>query len=395
MTRDFTAEARRLRPRALDNSRSARRRRRSLRIAFPDDPPSPDRRRQRRLADRGERARRPSAPRPARREEGRARRRRRARRRHLRHARGRRPLRRSASPSGASSTRVGEEVARAGALHPGRDALHHAAATRHGEELDRLPRPLRRADPHSCRRRVLARQRSAGSARPRTLYGVPPEIVVGIVGVESIYGRQMGDFRVIDALATLAFDFPSGRSDRSAFFKDELEAWFVLCKKRRHRSACLARQLRRRARHGAVHAVELQQYAVDFDGDGHVDLHANAADVIGSVANYLAEFGWKRGLPARFDVSRRPRRATRASCSRPTSCRPSAPRDGRARRLLPEAGLAVRQPARARRAAERRRGAELRRRHEQLLRADALQLVELLRDGGARARRGGAAGGLR
>ena len=54
--------------------------------------------------------------------------------------------------------------------------------------------------------------------------------IVGIVGVESIYGRQMGTFRVIDALATLAFDFPNGRRDRSAFFRDELESWFVLCK---------------------------------------------------------------------------------------------------------------------------------------------------------------------
>ena len=62
------------------------------------------------------------------------------------------------------------------------------------------------------------------------LYGVPPEIVVGIVGVETIYGRQMGNFRVIDALATLAFDFPIGRKDRSPFFLDELENFFVLCR---------------------------------------------------------------------------------------------------------------------------------------------------------------------
>ena len=73
-----------------------------------------------------------------------------------------------------------------------------------------------------------ANQRWLGQAED--LYGVPPEIVVGIVGVETIFGRQMGDFRLIDALATLAFDFPSGRKDSSAFFKDELEAWYVLCK---------------------------------------------------------------------------------------------------------------------------------------------------------------------
>jgi len=134
------------------------------------------------------------------------------------------------------------------------------------------------------------------------LYGVPPEIVVGIVGVESIFGRQMGDFRVIDALATLAFDFPSGRKDRSAFFKEELEAWFVLCK-----SEGVDPLAWRGSYAGALGMAQFMpssfnKYAVDFDGDGHVDLHSSAADVIGSLANYLAEFGWKRGLPARFEV---------------------------------------------------------------------------------------------
>jgi len=134
------------------------------------------------------------------------------------------------------------------------------------------------------------------------LYGVPPEVIVGIVGVESIFGRQMGDFRVIDALATLAFDFPSGRKDRSAFFKDELENWFVLCK-----SEGVDPRVWRGSYAGAIGMAQFMpssfnKYAVDFDGDGHVDLHSSAADVIGSVANYLAEFGWKRGLPARFDV---------------------------------------------------------------------------------------------
>ena len=145
-----------------------------------------------------------------------------------------------------------------------------------------------------------ANQRWLGQAED--LYGVAPEIVVGIVGVESIFGRQMGDFRVIDALATLAFDFPSGRKDRSAFFRDELEAWFVLCK-----SEGIDPLAWRGSYAGALGMAQFMpssfnQSAVDFDGDGHVDLHGNAADVIGSVANYLAEFGWKRGLPARFDV---------------------------------------------------------------------------------------------
>lgn len=134
------------------------------------------------------------------------------------------------------------------------------------------------------------------------LYGVPPEIIVGIVGVETIYGRQMGNFRVIDALSTLAFDFPGGRTDRSAFFRDELENWFVLC-----RSESIEPIDWKSSYAGAIGMAQFMpssfnRYAVDLDGDGHVDLHRSGADVVGSVANYLAEFGWKRGLAVRFDI---------------------------------------------------------------------------------------------
>jgi membrane-bound lytic murein transglycosylase B len=139
-------------------------------------------------------------------------------------------------------------------------------------------------------------------ATAEDLYGVPPEIVVGIVGVESMYGRQMGNFRIIDALATLSFDFPPGRSDRSDFFKDELENWFVLCN-----SEGVEPLAWKGSYAGAIGMAQFMpssfnKYAVDLDGDGHVDLHHSAADVIGSVANYLADAGWKRGVPVRFEV---------------------------------------------------------------------------------------------
>jgi membrane-bound lytic murein transglycosylase B len=135
------------------------------------------------------------------------------------------------------------------------------------------------------------------------VYGVPPEIVVGIVGVETIYGQQMGNFRIIDALATLAFDFPTGRKDRSAFFRDELESLFVLCQ-----SEGLDPLQPKGSFAGAMGMPQFMpssfnKYAVDMDGDGHVDLRGSAADVIGSVAHYLAEFGWRRDLPTRFDVA--------------------------------------------------------------------------------------------
>ncbi|NUZ05012.1 lytic murein transglycosylase B [Piscinibacter koreensis] len=139
-------------------------------------------------------------------------------------------------------------------------------------------------------------------AMAESLYGVPPEIVVGIVGVESIYGQQTGTFRVIDALATLAFDFPSGRKDRSAFFRDELENLFILA-----RSEGIDPASVRGSYAGAIGMPQFMpssfnKYAVDLDGDGRVDLRDSSADVIGSVAHYLAEFGWQRGQPTRFEV---------------------------------------------------------------------------------------------
>jgi membrane-bound lytic murein transglycosylase B len=134
-------------------------------------------------------------------------------------------------------------------------------------------------------------------------FGVPPEIVVGILGVESIYGRQMGGFRVIDALATLAFDFPPGRRDRSEFFRDELENFFVLC--RSEGTDPLELQGSYAGAFGMAQFMpsSFNKYAVDMDGDGRVDLRGSAADAIGSVAHYLAEFGWVRGLPTRYEVA--------------------------------------------------------------------------------------------
>ncbi len=139
--------------------------------------------------------------------------------------------------------------------------------------------------------------------RAEAMYGVPAQIVVGLIGVESIYGQQMGNFRVIDALSTLAFDFPTGRKDRSAFFRDELEQLFVLS----HSKGI--DPLRPKGSYAGAMGMpqfmpsSANKYAVDFDGDGHIDLHNNAADVIGSVAHYLAEFGWQRDMPTRFEVA--------------------------------------------------------------------------------------------
>ena len=133
-------------------------------------------------------------------------------------------------------------------------------------------------------------------------FGVPPDIVVGIVGVETFYGRIMGGFRLIDVLATLAFDFPSGRSDRSGFFRDELEELFVLCAREGTDPQSLKGSYAGAMGLPQFMPSSVNRHALDFDGDGRIDLHTNAADVVGSIANYLASYGWQRGMPTHYGV---------------------------------------------------------------------------------------------
>lgn len=149
------------------------------------------------------------------------------------------------------------------------------------------------------------RAHQAWLARAEARWGVPPAIVVGILGVETYYGRVMGDFSTLDALATLSFDFPAGRRDRAPFFREQLEALLLWCR-REGRDA----QSLRGSYAGALGLPQfmpgsINRYAVDFDGDGHIELSdpAHAADAIGSVANYLASFGWQRGLATHYGVS--------------------------------------------------------------------------------------------
>ena len=134
-------------------------------------------------------------------------------------------------------------------------------------------------------------------------FGVPAEIIVGIVGVETIYGQQMGGFRVIDALATLAFDFPAGRRDRSGFFRDELENYLVLCRQEGVNPLDWKGSYAGAIGMPQFMPSSILNHAIDFDGDGHIDLHRNPADVIGSVANFLVNHGWQRGMPTHFDVA--------------------------------------------------------------------------------------------
>lgn len=134
-------------------------------------------------------------------------------------------------------------------------------------------------------------------------YGVPPEIIVGIVGVETLYGQQMGNFRIIDALATLSFDFPTGRRDRSAFFRDELQSYLLLCQREGVDPLSWMGSYAGAVGMPQFMPSSILSYAIDFDGDGHIDLHRNTADVIGSVASFLFNAGWQRGLPTHYEVA--------------------------------------------------------------------------------------------
>jgi len=125
--------------------------------------------------------------------------------------------------------------------------------------------------------------------RARDTFGVPEELIVSIIGVETLYGRNTGNFRVIDAISTLAFQVPA----RAAFFQNELEEFFLLC-----RSLGLDPLVPRGSYAGAMGWPQFipssyRRYALDFDGNGRVDLWTSPADVIGSVANYLQQFGWR------------------------------------------------------------------------------------------------------
>lgn len=149
------------------------------------------------------------------------------------------------------------------------------------------------------------RTHQAWLAQAEQRWGVPPAIVVGILGVETYYGRVMGGFSTLDALATLSFDFPAGRRDRAPFFRDQLEELLLWCRRTGRDPLDL-----RGSYAGAIGLPQfmpgsIARYAVDFDGDGRIDLSDpdHAADAIGSVANYLAAFGWQRGLATHYSVA--------------------------------------------------------------------------------------------
>ena len=149
----------------------------------------------------------------------------------------------------------------------------------------------------------LAHRQALAQASEKS--GVAPEYLAAILGVETYYGRLTGSYRVLDALSTLAFDYPA----RSKFFRDELEQFLLLS-----RDLHLDPRAVKGSYAGAMGAPQFmpsnyRRYAVDADADGHIDLWANWADVCASVGNYLKEHGWNSGEPVLSEASVTPDKA--------------------------------------------------------------------------------------
>ncbi|MDN3640828.1 lytic murein transglycosylase B [Simiduia curdlanivorans] len=139
-------------------------------------------------------------------------------------------------------------------------------------------------------------------AKAEAQYGVPASIIVAIIGVETRYGRNMGSYRVIDALSTLAFDYPP----RAPFFRKELHNFIQLVQEQKQDPLALKGSYAGAMGYGQFMPSSFRNYAVDFDGDAIADIWANPTDAIGSVANYFAGHGWVKGgaVTARVRVAK-------------------------------------------------------------------------------------------
>lgn len=182
-------------------------------------------------------------------------------------------------------------------------------ARQHQSILDAISRPAESKPWYKYRPIFVTRERTNGGVRfwrenqdalqrAEEEYGVPPQIITAIIGVETRYGRHAGRYRVLDALATLAFAYPP----RSSFFRKELKEYLLMT-----REEDLDPLEQKGSYAGAMGMPQFisssfRNYAIDFDNDGKRDLWDNPDDVIGSVANYFHEHRWKPGQPIAHKV---------------------------------------------------------------------------------------------
>ncbi|MFN3985928.1 MAG: lytic murein transglycosylase B [Rhodocyclaceae bacterium] len=129
-------------------------------------------------------------------------------------------------------------------------------------------------------------------------FGVPPEVIVSIIGVETNYGSYTGNFETVSALATLAFNYPP----RAPLFRKELENLFLLAREQGRDPFSFTGSYAGAVGYPQFLPSSIRNYAVDFDGNGVIDFDSNPVDAIGSVANYLAVHGWRTGEPVAYRV---------------------------------------------------------------------------------------------
>ena len=169
--------------------------------------------------------------------------------------------------------------------------------------IDAMNRPAEKVKPWKDYRKIFIQEKRIDQGvkfwlenrdtlkRASEKYGVAPEVIVAIIGVETFYGRIKGNYRVIDALATLSFDYPK----RSKFFTKQLEHFLLLSREEKQAPLALKGSYAGAMGYGQFIPSSYRSYAVDFDGDGFSDIWNNTTDAIGSVANYFARHGWVMG----------------------------------------------------------------------------------------------------
>lgn len=136
--------------------------------------------------------------------------------------------------------------------------------------------------------------------RAEQAYGVPASVIAAIVGVETVYGRMTGNFRVIDALATLAFDYPR----RAEFFRGELKELLLLGREQKKSPLDFMGSFAGAMGWPQFMPGSYRKWAVDFDNDQRIDLWGSSADIVGSVASFLSGHGWQRGEPVMLPINK-------------------------------------------------------------------------------------------
>lgn len=171
--------------------------------------------------------------------------------------------------------------------------------------LDAISRPAEKAKPWKDYRPIFItdkriskgvefwKQHEETLARAEAEYGVPAQVIVAIIGVETFYGGNTGSWRVMDALSTLAFDYPP----RAPFFRKELREFLLLTREEQVEPLSMTGSYAGAMGLPQFMPSSFRAYAVDFDGDGHINIWNNPADAIGSVASYFKRHHWQPGQP--------------------------------------------------------------------------------------------------